>query len=176
MKIKTKLTLGVGLLFLLIILLSIMGTTYINALKSDTENILVSNYNTLEYARNMLSGLENDDNEAINTFEINLQKQENNNTEVGEKEATTELRKHFEQYKIDKNDKIIAVSIRNQIFKIMDMNMQAIQRKSKLAKQTAYTAYFWIAFTGTFCFMIAFTLLINLPSYIANPKIGRAHV
>ncbi len=169
MKIKTKLTLGVGLLFLLIILLSAVGTTYINALKSDTENILVSNYNTLEYSRNMLSALENDTAESINIFELNLQNQEKNNTEFGEKEATTELRKHFEHFKTAKNDKNIVSSMRIQIFKIMDMNMQAIQKKSKLAEQTAYTAYFWIAFTAALCFMIAFTLLINLPSYIANP-------
>ena len=41
MKIKTKLTLGVGLLFILIILLSLVGAFNINALKSDTENILM---------------------------------------------------------------------------------------------------------------------------------------
>ena len=37
MKLKTKLTLGVGLLFLLIVLLSVIGALYINKLKSDTE-------------------------------------------------------------------------------------------------------------------------------------------
>ena len=54
MKIKTKLTLGVGLLFLLIIVLGVVSTKYINDMKADTENILVANYNTVEYARNML--------------------------------------------------------------------------------------------------------------------------
>ncbi len=47
--------------------------------------------------------------------------------------------------------------------------MQAIQRKSEVAKVTADKAEFWIAITGTMCFLIAFTLLINLPSSIANP-------
>ena len=37
MKLKTKLTLGVGLLFVLIVLLSVIGSVYINKLKSDTE-------------------------------------------------------------------------------------------------------------------------------------------
>ena len=58
MKIKTKLTLGVGLLFIMIILLSFVATKYIMALKNDTENILVANYNTLEYSRNMLLALD----------------------------------------------------------------------------------------------------------------------
>ncbi|MCO5261710.1 MAG: cell wall metabolism sensor histidine kinase WalK, partial [Lentimicrobium sp.] len=51
----------------------------------------------------------------------------------------------------------------------MDMNMQSIQRKSEMAKETARSAVFWIAITGTLCFLIAFILLINLPSNIANP-------
>jgi uncharacterized protein YxeA len=38
MKLKTKLTLGVGLLFVLIVLLSVIGSFYINKLKSDTKN------------------------------------------------------------------------------------------------------------------------------------------
>lgn len=47
--------------------------------------------------------------------------------------------------------------------------MQAIQRKSEVAKTTADKALFWIAITGTTCFLIAFILVINLPSSIANP-------
>ena len=78
MRIKTKLTLGVGVLFVLIILLSSVGAVYINALKSDTENILVANYNSLQYARFMLSSLEEQSPKAISTFENNLTKQEAN--------------------------------------------------------------------------------------------------
>ena len=54
MKIKTKLTFGVGLLFLLILALAAVSIWYIHQLKKDTNNILVANYNTLQYARNML--------------------------------------------------------------------------------------------------------------------------
>jgi NtrC-family two-component system sensor histidine kinase KinB len=129
MKIKTKLTLGVGLLFILIILLSIVGARYINALKSDTENILVANYNTLEYSRNMLIALEDGSEKAFHKFETNLQYQENNITEIGENEATIEVRNNFEDYKLNKNDSTLAGEIRKEIFKLMDLNMQAIQRK-----------------------------------------------
>lgn len=169
MKIKTKLTLGVGLLFILIILLSLVGATYLNALKNDTENILVANYNTLEYSRNMLEALEDSSQEAIQTFEKNLQSQENNITEIGEMEATLALRNSFETFKRNKAEGPVYSEIRKGIFKLMDLNMQAIQRKSQVAKATANQAVFWIAITGTICFLIAFTLLINLPSNIANP-------
>lgn len=169
MKIKTKLTLGVGLLFILIILLSLVGARYINALKNDTENILVANYKSLEYSRNMLVSLEINTNKAVQKFEMNLHKQEQNITEIGEKEATNEIRENFEKYKKNKLDSLVVGEIRTHVFKLMDLNMQAIQRKSIVAKSTANKAVFWIAITGSICFLIAFTLLINLPSNIANP-------
>ena len=169
MKIKTKLTLGVGLLFLLIILLSVVGATYSNKLKQDTENILVTNYNTLEYSRHMLVSLEDGSEKANQKFEINLQNQEHNISEIGEKETTEDLRNNFEVYKQKKSDSLILGEIRKNIFTLMDLNMQAIQRKSEVAKETADKAVFWIALSGTMCFLIAFILLVNLPSNIANP-------
>jgi len=100
-KIKTKLTLGVGLLFILIILLSLVGARYINDLKNDTENILVANYNSLEYSRNMLVSLETNSNKAEQKFENNLHKQEQNITEIGEKEETNEIRENLLMSKKD---------------------------------------------------------------------------
>ena len=169
MKIKTKLTLGVGLLFILIVLLSVVGTRYINELKSDTENILVANYQTLEYSRNMLIALDDGTTKSIQKFEINLRKQENNITEIGEKQATFEVRTNFENFKNNKNDSFVQGDIRKGIFTLMELNMQAIQRKSQIANNTADNAVFWIALTGTMCFLIAFVLLVNLPANIADP-------
>lgn len=169
MKIKTKLTLGVGLLFLLIIVLSVVGATYLNQLKTDTENILVANYNSLEYCRNMLVTLEDRSEKTYSKIETNLQSQEKNITEIGESDVTSALRKNFNLFKINKSDSTLEGAIRKDIFRLMDMNMQAIQRKSEVAQVTADKAVFWIALTGTLCFLIAFILLINLPSNIANP-------
>lgn len=169
MKIKTKLTLGVGLLFFLILLLSTVSARYLIALKSDTENVLVDNYRTLEYSRNMLNSLENGTEEDLKKLEENLVKQENNTTEINENDVTQELREHFNLFKQNQKDEVIKSEIRKDIFELMDMNMQSIQRKSEMAKQTANKAVFWIAITGALCFLIAFVLLINLPSNIANP-------
>lgn len=168
MKIKTKITLGVGLLFLLIVLLGLVGATYINALKSDTESILEDNYNTLEYAQQMLSSLDSKDPSARARFERNLRKQEKTITEPGEKMLTYELRGHFEQYKSGTGAEHFT-AMKTALYEIMSLNMQAIQRKSNFASHTAETATFWIAITGILCFLIAFGLLINLPSNIANP-------
>lgn len=169
MKIKTKLNLGVGLLFLLIILLSVVGAKYINALKADSENILVANYNSLEYSRNMLTALDQGSKIALKTVELNLKKQEKNITEIGENEITAKIRSNFESYRTNPSQPLAQKSMRKNIFQLMDMNMQAIKRKSEIAKATATKAVSWIVVTGTLCFLIAFVLLINLPSNIANP-------
>ena len=99
MKIKTKLYLGVGLLFLLIFILNIVATYYINALKSDTENIIAANYKSLQYSRNMLSALQQKNRYDLKKFEASLIKQENNITEMGEAEITNELRDNYEELK-----------------------------------------------------------------------------
>lgn len=169
MKIKTKLTLGVGLLFLLIILLSIVSARFITDLKNDTNNILVANYHTLEYSRNMLVSLEEGTALSLQKFEKNLQQQEKNFTEKGERETTIKLRKDFNALKENHFDVNTSGEIRKGIFDLMDLNMKAIQLKSMVAKATADKAVLWIVITGTMCFLIAFVLLINLPSNIANP-------
>lgn len=167
MKVKTKLILAVGLLFILIILLALVGALNINRLKSETENILIANYNTLQYGRNILKALDDLDVNSIVSLKENLRKQEDNVTEVGEAEITQQFRTELDR--LISGDSTVVPSMRNKIYLIMDMNMQAIQRKTELATRTATTATMWIVFSGTVCFIIAFVLLINLPSNIANP-------
>ncbi|RXM49700.1 MULTISPECIES: ATP-binding protein [unclassified Chryseobacterium] len=171
MKLKTKLTLGVGLLFLLIVLLSVIGSVYINKLKSDTEKILTANYNSLEFSKNMLLALDNistDSVVAIADFQKNNKLQEKNLTEFGEKEATQNLNLHFNSYLKEptiSKEKLI----REDLARIMSLNMKGIERKSDIAIITAENATFWIVSLGTVCFLIAFILLFNLPQTIAEP-------
>lgn len=172
MKIKTKLTFGVGLLFLMIIALATISGWYVNELKKDTNNILVANYNTIQYSRSMLLALEDIelDNEALDVFQKYLDKQQLNMTEIGEVEATNLILKHFELLKTAglKDTKLVS-SIRKDITELMRLNMEAIERKSHIADDTAQHAIVIISFAGTLCFLVAFVLLINLPSNIANP-------
>ena len=153
----------------MIILLGGVSARYISALKSDTENILEANYNTLLYTRNMLIALENPNQEGLVEFEQNLILQKTNMTEIGEKEATHDVDNNFQRLKTEGYSIPVITEIRKDIYHLMELNMHAIQRKSKVATVTADAAFLWIAITGTFCFVIAFLLLIKLPSNIANP-------
>lgn len=171
MKIKQKLQLGMGLLFAMILLLALLSVFYIHRLSKDTKNILVANYNTLDYSRKMQLALDNNillpENRQL--FSHNLALQQKNITETGEAELTTSLATHFALLQQNLNDSQQVKNIRRDISNIMLLNMQAIQRKNKVAAGTSDNSIFWISIMGTICFIIAFTLLFNLPGNIANP-------
>lgn len=171
MKIKTKLNAGVGLLFFMIIVLSTLGGWFIYQLKKDTQNILTDNYNTLQYSRNMLLSLEEIGKEpfAIAEFQKDLDLQRQNITEDGEKEVTKNILAHFSDLKNDKENLSLHSAIRKDIAELMQLNMNAIQIKSGIANTTAQNAIAVISIAGTLCFLIAFILMVNLPSNISNP-------
>jgi hypothetical protein len=170
---KIKLNLRIGLLFLMIISLSLVSAYYNFSIENDTENILKANYNTLEYSRNMLLSLDeinSNKEEAIIVFETNLTKQMGNITEVGEDKATHNLQNNFDSLKKNGTDETLKSQIRQNIFHILKLNTVAIKKKSDIVKHTAEKANFCIAILGTLSFLIAFNLLLSLPNSIDNPK------
>ena len=166
MNIKAKLNLGTGMLFGLILILISVGIFFVNRLKRDTENILTANYNTLAYSRNMGAILEEYP-AGRATFEKNLILQESNISEPGERAQTVLLRQHYEGLYAGREANKSAM--RSNLFTLMDLNMAAIKRKSEQALATADQAVTLVSISGAICFLIAFTLLVNLPAVIANP-------
>lgn len=171
MKIKLKLILGIGILFAMILLLTILSIVFVNNLSGDTKNILVANYNTLDYGLKMemvLNGnFSSPENQKL--FEDNLKLQQQNLSEVGEKELTDSLSIHYSSLQKRSHDSALKQQVRKDISNIMLLNMQAIQRKSKIAEETSDQSKFWITLIGTVCFIVALTLLLILPGSIANP-------
>ena len=170
MKIKTKLTLGVGLLFLMIVLLSVVSAINIYKQKSDTEKILIANYNSLEYSKNMMLALDkiSEDSTQIEIFKNNLVLESKNITEIGEDDAYQSLSSHFKNF-LSNPDSASEKLIRNDLVELMRLNMSAIVQKSDTAIATSQTATTWVISLGSVCFIIAFTLLFNLPGNIARP-------
>ena len=171
MRIKTKLTLGVGLLFTMITLLTVLSVNNINRLSKDAKNILADNYNTIDYCRQMLIALNQDISSSASQtmFEESLNRQEETITEKGEKELTNKVIIDFAQIKVTPFDTSLSTVLRKDITDIMFLNMKAIQKKSDIAEKTAKQAIWWISIAGSICFLIAFILLVNLPSNISNP-------
>ncbi|WP_156308559.1 ATP-binding protein [Sphingobacterium endophyticum] len=171
MKIKTKLYLGIGLLFLMILILASVSTLFLNSLKKDTENVLAANYNSIEYARNMLRASDqiNSDKESLNELESNFNKQKLNVTEKGEEGITDQLSISLAKLKENPNDLGAVTAFRSDLVRLMTVNMEAIVKKSDHAKEMGNHAFVWISIIGALCFLISFVLFVNLPNNIANP-------
>ncbi|MDB5282080.1 MAG: hypothetical protein JWO06_1155 [Bacteroidota bacterium] len=170
MKIKTKIRLGLVFLLFIIITLATTGSIYVNKLADISSAISKDNYESLEYTKNMIQSLdEGDDDLSVKKFEQNLQAQEHNITEEGEKAATNEIKEVFDLYKSGRRDEKIESSLRTKILHVQDLNMQAIFRKNTAATQTTKRVFAYITILGTLCFMLSFTFVINFPGMIANP-------
>ena len=157
MLIQRRLTLGIGALFAMILLLGIQSVGYILDLSRASGNILTDNYNSLHYARSMMTALDSLTFDSTSMTELldNLALQRRNITESDEFRVTDNL-----SSKIDKLsdsvtlDKIL--EIRSDLYKIMDLNMTAIREKSRLAGTTAEDAMLRIAISAILCALIAF--------------------
>ncbi|MCR5863381.1 ATP-binding protein [Flavobacterium sp. J372] len=169
MKIKTKLALSLSLLFALTIALAGLAIWQVRQLSSDTSNILVANYQSLDYSRNMYKILDEGGPDFERAkFSKFLNRQLNNVTEIGEQEYTAELYDDYKAYILSPTP-LRAAEIRGDLNNIMKLNMDAIKRKSLKAETNAEQSVLWLSFTSSFCLIIGFTLLVNVPGYIANP-------
>jgi len=169
MKIKTKLALSLSLLFTLTIVLASLAIYQVRQLSSDTANILVANYQSLDYSRNMYKILDEGEPGFDRVkFSMFLNKQLGNVTEIGEQEYTSELEEDYKAYVLTPTVSG-AAEIRDDLNNIMKLNMDAIKRKSLKAEANAEQSVLWLSFTSCFCLVIGFTLLVNIPGYIANP-------
>src|SRR5699024_2920846 len=168
MKTKAKLQTGIGSLLLIIILFSAIGIYLIYSIKLDTDNILKDNYQSVQYIEKMLSALESHSPESLQIFERNLMFEENNNTEPGEVEKTTMLRKQFNQYRTDSLN-VKKQEIRENLYALLDINLNTIEDKSDIAKSSAKTAILYIMASAGRSIAVSALLFFNLPSNIADP-------
>ena len=169
MNIKTKILLGLGFLFSVILLLGGLGAYYLDQLSTDAVVILRDNYHSLEYVRDMRQAMGDKAQkvEDYPKFQQNLRLQEKNVTEVGEAEPTNNLRAEFERHQRDTS--LSVTEINRLLNQIRDVNMQAIVRKNGEAEATANRVKNYMILIATICALVAFSFIVNFPGYIANP-------
>jgi hypothetical protein len=122
MTLKTKLSLGLGFLFLIILTLAAFCSYYVGKLGQESDNILKDNYYSIVYSRNMLSALDDMRTSISSTqynasqagtmsdyylklfesgriiFDANLKAENSNITEIQEKEYVETLNHDYEVY------------------------------------------------------------------------------
>jgi PAS domain S-box-containing protein len=177
MTIKNKLRAGFSFLFLLALISCGLSIYFLNRLSGDARAILKDNYKSVQFAKNIGSTIDANtgplNKKQENIIEDNLVKQEHNITEHGEQQLTDSLRSKYEQLKLQHNDATqtagLRIEMKRFLYGIMQLNMNAIERKDEIANDTASRATLLVAFVGTFLFLVAFSFVVNFPSYIANP-------
>jgi signal transduction histidine kinase len=170
-RLKTKLSLGLVFLFIVILLFGVLGLFFINRLSNEGRLVLQNNHESLVYCNRMLQALEEirTSKDAREMFRANLEKQQANITEVGEREATDALTDHFREMQTGGVDSGNYSAIRRSIYTILDLNEMAIARKNALAQNTASGARDILTIVFTILTLVAFTFIFNLPGIISGP-------
>lgn len=156
---------------MVILSFGVISLWYINRLSNDAENVLTNNHESLVYVNNMFKALEMIPirKDALQLFDDNLKKQEANITEIGETDATQELRKNFNELRVNTADPSNYPEIRQSLIRIQDINEMAILRKNAVAEKTAGNAKLWLTIIFTVLTLVSFSFIFNLPGVIAGP-------
>ncbi len=188
MNIKTKISLGLLLLFAMLLLVSGLGMYNLYRISKNEKIVLTSNFESIEYAKNMLKAIDElqqiRDKKAesaashlqfVKNFEDNLSKQEKNITEIGEKESTVNVRANFEDLKkaLTSSDASTVnfnmAEVNKGLYYIIDLNSQSVIRKNQYSAKITEEAITLMAIVTTLCFLFCFSFIFNFPGYIANP-------
>ncbi|MCQ6958579.1 ATP-binding protein [Mucilaginibacter aquariorum] len=176
MKVKNKLRLGFGFLFIVVLFFGIVSLFYINQISNSAKVILKDNYKSLSIIREMRSILDESsmplNATAVLSFSDLLFKEANNITEPGERQAVQGLQATFN--KLQKKGDILTLQqsekeARRYLRKIESVNMQAIVHKNEMANTSVDEATLFLGLTGTFTFLVLFSFSVNFPGIISKP-------
>lgn len=170
MKLRYRLTLGIGFLFALILLLGVQSVSYVRQLSMSSKEILVDNYNSLHYAKDMLRSLDrmSQDSASRRALIRSLELQRENITEVNEREVTAALSNKVAALTDSVTDTEIKL-IRDDLYRIMELNMVSIRMKSSDMAASAADAMWSLTIVSVLCALLAMIFLIRFPAIVLRP-------
>jgi NtrC-family two-component system sensor histidine kinase KinB len=176
MKIKTKLRLGFGFLFIIVLSFGLIALFFLNELSDKSKVILKDNYKSLKYVAAMRNVIDENTfplpQAKAKIFEQNLKSEGENITENGEKVAYQKLEIAYQNIN---NPSLNSVkenglkNLRTALQKIEEVNMKAIYDKNEVANAASGNANLYIMIAATLSFIILFTFIVNFPGFVANP-------
>ena len=170
MKIQRRLTLGIGILFAMIVLLGIQSVSYVRQLSRATGTILADNYNSLQYAADMLRSLNDigEDSVSRHALRQSLASNNKNITEISEREMTSELGRHIAALS-DPVTEAELQTVRQDLLRIMELNMAAIRAKSFAVEERADYVMWWLIVVAALCVVSAGAILVWFPRLVLRP-------
>lgn len=170
MKIKAKARLGVLIMFTFLVVTGLIGIYSIQNIRNESGNIIRNNYESLEYMQQLMAASDSTADRSYMEAEMMkyLKLQESNITEPGEAELTLLLKQDIQNL-LRRPDSLNLVEVRKHALAIQRVNMAAIQLKNRKTEQEASEAINYLVTISSLLGIIAFVLIINFPSYIADP-------
>ncbi|MFC3560397.1 HAMP domain-containing sensor histidine kinase [Pedobacter jamesrossensis] len=176
MKIKTKLRLGFGFLFIIVLSFGLIALFFLNELSDKSKVILKDNYKSLKYVASMRNLVDENtfplENNKAQIFEQNLKNEGENITENGEKSAYQNLNLAYRTLQNSSTNSIKENGLKNlrsALQHIEELNMKAIYDKNELASAASARANLYISIAAVLSFLILFTFIVNFPGFVANP-------
>lgn len=173
MKIKTKLRLGFGFLFIIVLSFGLIALFFLNELSDKSKIILKDNYKSLKYVSAMRKVI--DENtfpltpKQAQVFEKNLEEEGTNLTENGEKLAFQRLENTYKGLSTKGVQTNSIKELRSALQNIEAVNMEAIYAKNEMANAASARANLYISIAAVLSFLILFTFIVNFPGFVANP-------
>ncbi|PSL45330.1 PAS domain-containing protein [Chitinophaga niastensis] len=167
-RLKTKFTLGLVFLFIIIFAFGTLGIFHIYRLSSNARLILDQNHNSQVYSNNMLQALEEQP-AKLAALEKNLVLQEKNVTEAGEGAVTAAARNHFKLLQQHPGDNARMTALRQDILQIVQINQQAIILKNRIAAATAANAIVSLSIILLLLTIVSIVFIISFPRIITHP-------
>lgn len=177
MKIKTKLRLGFGFLFVVVIFFGAISLYYINDISKSSKIILKDNYESLKYTREIRTILDEAELPLSGSANVAFTRQlalvKSNITETGEGAAATALGGAFRQLTAPGSgpatQRLALRKVYRQLRVIDKLNMDAIVRKNEATQTDVKRAATNLIIIASMCFLILFSFSVNFPGFVANP-------
>jgi len=200
-RIKTKMMIAIFLVFIVSFTVLIINISSNQGVANNSKSLLQDNYPSVKYSFFMLNSLDElntslmmrkiteldssvynnivRDSLLLSDFRINLQLQQNNITEAGEKELTESLNNAFTKYEKGVYEKqylknLLAFNekysnLRAYILSIHDLNIELLESKNETIKSSANRILNIQEKVGIAALTILSVLLITLPMLLINP-------
>ena len=184
---KSRLTLGLSFLFVVILLLSGVGAYFLYSLSRSTAATLQDNYRSVEYARfltNALSDLREARltagpeatatpayQQARQEFQRYLTAELNNITEPGEQELADSLATSFRQWEsaAPAAQTGLYQQLRGQIGRVAALNLRAIEQQSAATRRVANRTIGTLGLLAAVGILATLSFIFSFPDYLTRP-------
>ncbi len=181
--IKAKLTLGLGFLFLVILLLSGVGAYFLYQLARSSEATLHDNYRSVAYAGELTNALADlaearrDDsngtaaNSARQSFERYLAAEQRNITEPGEGVVADSLARGFRAYlqAPPATSRPSYQQLRRQVSRVAALNLRAIEQQNLRTRRLATRTITTLGLLAALGILATFSFIFSFPDYVTKP-------